>query len=114
MNTHISTVETDLIDAPVVEIECMICLKQSPHHVGYIGSRCECCNSYYSLDEPGQIFKLRREFLGLTRRQMADLLGLASITITKYENTGPSVIASTKSRGLVRAHNSKTTNRKTR
>jgi DNA-binding transcriptional regulator YiaG len=54
------------------------------HWVGYISCTCSKCKK--SVDEHlGRTMRLRREYLGLTREQIAKLYGVKKQTIKRYE-----------------------------
>ena len=68
------------------ESECPFCCKKTKQKAGYTGVLCLGCNSILSGDEwRGQIVKRRRELLGLTRPQMANLAGKSKHIIKHYE-----------------------------
>lgn len=84
----ILTQEVAYIDAiPIGEGECPICLKIGPRLAGYYGVlQSDCKHEWCDEDCRGTIVQKRREFLGLTRRQLGKLVGLKTSTIRRYEN----------------------------
>lgn len=83
--SHLCTSESLLAGAIECESRCLICREKTPHRVGYIFQRCEGCGSVYD-EHCGRTVRLRRERLGLSKQEMADLYGVKKQTITQYEN----------------------------
>ena len=70
---------------------CMICGRENVVlKYGYVGTLCTCCGKDWSVDFPSGTVRRRREYLGLTRREMAERVGLAPATIKHYETIWPS------------------------
>jgi len=68
--------------------ECPICCTISTHKLGWVGVLCSNCHREFSLDDEewrGTLAEKRRELLGLTRRQMGTLVGVAGSKIARYE-----------------------------
>lgn len=86
---HICT--TDSLMAGAIECppsECPICLQITIQDLGYIGSRCRNCGRIWCSEmSRGSLTEKRREYLGLTRREVAARLGLKTATIRTYETS---------------------------
>jgi hypothetical protein len=66
--------------------ECLICGKVAIHKAGWYGIMCTACrHEIGDEDWRGSIAEKRRDLLGLTRRQMGNLVGLAGSKIARYE-----------------------------
>jgi len=66
--------------------ECPICCKITIQKAGWYGVLCTVCkHEWHEEDWRGSITQKRREHLGLTRRQMGNLLGIAGSKIARYE-----------------------------
>ena len=87
MGEHICTHES--LVAGGVELgkqECPICCQNNRQKAGYAGILCYGCQTMISGDEwRGDIVKRRRELLGMTRRQIGDIVGRSKHTIKDYE-----------------------------
>jgi DNA-binding XRE family transcriptional regulator len=68
---------------------CPICCKETEGALGWYGYECKECGYMYD-GELNRVVRNRREILGLTRRQMADKVGLKRATVYKYEKIWPS------------------------
>lgn len=103
---HISTDETFLHDAPVVNGECSICTIKSDLRFGYGGTKCDVCGSCHHSDElwMGFIAKKRREIMKLNRKQMGQLTGYSPDYITNCEWTSCSKAYFDKTTALIKNH----------
>ena len=67
--------------------ECIFCCQKTVQKAGYVGIYCPNCKNILSGDEwAGQIARVRRELLGLTKRQLGEKIGKSKHTIHYYEN----------------------------
>lgn len=83
--SHICTNESLVAGGFEVKLKCSICLVTSIMKTGYVGSLCSNCGHLNGDDWAGNIAKLRRERLKMTRREWGNLLKLSPNTIKKYE-----------------------------
>ena len=82
--SHICTNDSLLAGGIDLKTTCLICQNETEHKIGYIVQRClECGNDYD--DHCGRTVRLRREHLGLTRQEIADIYGVKKSTIATYE-----------------------------
>jgi len=66
--------------------ECPICCKVTIQKAGWYGVLCTSCNhEWHEEDWRGSIAQKRREYLGLSRRQMGSFIGVAGSKIARYE-----------------------------
>lgn len=66
--------------------KCVYCGYEVMAESSYIGLRCTLCGNITYFEEwAGYIAKKRREKLNLTRKQIAQKMGLSKHTIKKYE-----------------------------
>jgi len=66
--------------------ECLICGKVGIHKAGWYGILCTLCrHELGDEDWRGSIVEKRRNLLGLTRRQMGNLVGVAGSKIARFE-----------------------------
>ncbi len=70
-----------------IEYMCPICLKKDKNTmVTWVGIKCSNCNYMLSLDEwRGEIARVQRNYLKLTRKQLGEKLGYSKNTIRQYE-----------------------------
>jgi len=87
MGSHIATTDTFFIDNLQIKSQCPICGVDCTQDIGWIGERCHNCKTVYDRSELywGEIARLRRQLLGLNRKQMAELTGYSKKTIKTYE-----------------------------
>jgi len=85
MSNHLCTSESLLAGAMEAEVICLICREKTIHRIGYVASECAGCGNVYTHDDYGRICRMRREYLGLSRQEIADLYGVKKSTITQYE-----------------------------
>ncbi len=91
MSAHVCTTESLYAGAIEGSGDCMICGRANVIlKYGYVGTLCTFCGQDWSVDFPSGTVRRRRESLGLTRREMAERMGLAVATIKHYENIWPS------------------------
>jgi DNA-binding XRE family transcriptional regulator len=91
MSIHISTKETFMAGAVEYTGFCPVCCRPDALiKQGYLEGFCESCKRYHNTEELQRTVKQRRELLGLTRRQMADEVGVKPVTIGNYERNWPS------------------------
>ena len=87
---HIVTTQTLFIDAPQIRGACAACLKTGKMDAGPAGVRCGACGFVNGGDSLHLLVRKRREILGMTRREIAGVLGLKPSTVATYENNWPS------------------------
>jgi hypothetical protein len=88
MSECILTQEVAYCDAiDMGQHECPICCTISTHKLGWYGVLCSKCKHEFTIGEDwrGSIAEKRRDLLGLTRRQMGNLVGVAGSKIARYE-----------------------------
>ena len=91
MSISICTTENLYAGAIEVRGDCMICgRKNVPLKFGYVGVLCTVCGYDWESEFPSGTVRQRREYLGLTRAEMAEKIGLAKATIKHYETIWPS------------------------
>lgn len=72
-------------DDPILTMQCQICLQFADQQIGYIGTRCASCGKTDGTTYYHELANARRNFLGLTRKQMSELTGYSPKTIKNYE-----------------------------
>lgn len=84
---HICTEESFLINASKIKSKCFICLHISYLRIGWVGEKCDICDSCIDPFDIciSDIVKLRREKMGLSRKEMSKLTGYSKSTIKRYE-----------------------------
>lgn len=83
---YITTEETFFLEAPTVEAECPICLRQTTLELVWVVARCQHCGGVHDLSfTMPDLVRLRRERMGLTRRRMGELMGYAPASVKHYE-----------------------------
>lgn len=82
--SHICTTESLLAGGVEIKSKCLICRKVTKHKIGYVVSKCTECGNDYN-DHLGNTVRKRREYLGLTKNEIAQLYGVRRSTITRYE-----------------------------
>ncbi len=71
--------------------DCMICGRENvPLRYGWVGTLCTVCERDWESEDPSGTVRGRLEYLGLTRKEMAQRTGLAQETIKHYETIWPS------------------------
>jgi len=87
---HIATDESYLASCDVSDsFYCDICCRRGKGIYGYIGVKCLMCGTCYDCWPPELAIE-RREYLGFSRKQIAQLYGVKNKTIAGYENYWPS------------------------
>lgn len=81
---HICTNDSLLAGGLEIKSKCLICRKETDHVIGYIFQRCLKCGNDYD-DHCGRTVRLRREHLGLSRQEIAEIYGVKKQTIATYE-----------------------------
>jgi len=82
--THICTNDSLLAGGVEIKSTCLICRRKTEHKIGYIVAKCLECGNYYD-DDCARTVRVRREFLGLSRQEIADIYGVKKSTIVDYE-----------------------------
>lgn len=83
---NICTSEDMVAGGVELEMTCMRCCVKGKLKAGYIGVVCPNCGYCWTGEEwNGQIARDRREYLGLSRRQVAKILGKSIHTIRAYD-----------------------------
>ena len=91
MSVHICTTKSLYAGAIDIKGACMVCGREDVHlRCGYVGTLCTVCGYDWESEFPSGTVRQRREYLGLTRREMAERMGLAAATIKNYETIWPS------------------------
>lgn len=72
-------------DDPIITMQCRICLQIADQQCGYIGTRCASCGKINNAEYYHELANARRNFLGLTRKQMSEHTGYSPKTIKNYE-----------------------------
>jgi len=87
MSSHVCTSE-DLSEGSTVlsKGKCLICCNESQQIGGYVGVYCPNCKRSWSPEMwRGGIVRMRCEILGLSRKEMGKLIGVAGSRIKRYE-----------------------------
>ena len=94
---------------------CSVCLTEQDLRLGFTGEYCPACRNIYDPfgGSPGRLAKLRREHLGLTRRELAERTGYGVDTIARYERGNCSEAFFKLVEGLVRAGNNNNSSNQT-
>lgn len=83
---HICTNESYLAGGiDVGESECQICCRTGKQTATFVGCYCHVCKKINSAEWAGQIARERRLILGLTKKQIAEKLGISKHTVHGYE-----------------------------
>jgi len=85
MHIHICTNESLVAGGEEIELKCPVCLITSKQTVGFAGCLCRKCGNLTNDEWKGFIARLRREYLGKSRRDIAKALGILPATIRQYE-----------------------------
>jgi len=84
---HVCTIEDFVVqEIPPWKGKCIVCCKETTLQATWFGALCGSCKHVFGPDNTiGDIAKQRRELIGLTRRQLGDIVGLKPSTIKTYE-----------------------------
>lgn len=85
---HICTNESLLAGAKEFEMQCHICDIKAMQKIGYVSGFCSHCKQHYELEGwCGYIVYLRRQALGLKRREFAEMMGIKRKTLANCETS---------------------------
>jgi len=74
-------------DIPPFKGKCNVCCRKTELKGTWYGIYCSSCHQISGPDNTyGDVARMRREFLGLTRKKLGVILGVKTSSLRRYEN----------------------------